>query len=66
MNEKQALRIAAAAITEQAKVLAERANRYHMEPQKWPNLEKDYIEYQKLIDALRIVEEKMLGQGRLF
>ena len=66
MNHRQALKIAAECITAQARQLSERANRYHMEPEKWPNLEKDYRDYQRLIDALRIVEEEIMGQGKLF
>lgn len=65
MTEKQALKLAVECITEQAKLIAERANRYHMEPEKWPGYEKDYRTYQRYIAAMRVIEDRIMGQGKL-
>jgi len=65
MTKRQALRVAREAIMEMAKPLAERANRYHLEPGKWAELSKDYETYQRYMQALRVIEDEMLGQSSM-
>ena len=65
MNEKQALKVAAEYITEQAKLLAPEANRYKMLNARDDACVRAYEKYRKLVDALGIIE-RLARQGNMF
>ena len=65
MNHRQALKIAAECIAEKAKGLSEYANRYHANPDRWPELRRKHERYLEYIAAIEIIEG-IMSQGRLF
>ena len=65
MNHRQALKIAAECITYRMREYTVGANSFKMGA-RTPANERAHKEYAKLADALRIVEEEIMGQGKLF
>lgn len=60
------LKIAHECILARAEQLAEYANRYYLDPKKWPDLRTKFEKYQAYMDAVKDIEEMLSNrQGRL-